>query len=658
MKRAKVHEVSSPISLFPFIGILLCTMGALLVILVAVSRSARDTAQEHLQAVQQAGARAQTENAAHLEEVTQYVANLTVAQNNGQTKLREEQARLSHLEDHIRRLREQYRSLQVAAVELKALEEEHYDDRSQAEREIAKLQRLINEMRQSNDSLKEDVAKGKHSYALVPYEGPNGTFRRPIYIECLKQDLVLQPEGVVITADDLRPPFGAGNALASALRAARDHLVRLHPGEGSSRDTEPYPLLLVRPEGLFMYDRARRAIEAGDFDFGFELVESDWDLKYPTADPKLAELEHSAVEQARVRQQVLAAAAPRAYRNPTLAAVDDFENEDTLSGTPAPGNNMYVLRRREPRGGTGLGSLGGDNGPYAGGGGGGGDDGHGDEFGARDGRGGVNSESSADGGRGSAGGSSGGESGGSPQAGVSANGGSPGGPASSGSSVPGNGGHAAGSPRSGVAGTGSSLGGSDGSALGGTLGSSFGSEPPDNDRSVAPRRSDHAADVQKSQPGMYQDPGNSKRAADIRPDEIADRDRSDPAATRGKDWALRHKPGRAVPVRRTIRVVVRNDQLAILPDDALTRTDTPRGKVVTFKGDTVESLDEFVSEVRGLIDDWGIAGENLYWRPVLVLSVGPDGQNRAADLARLLKNSGLELSTDEVARQTTQGNTQ
>ncbi len=41
MSRARVHEVSSPISLFPFIGILLCTMGALLVVLVAVSRSAR-----------------------------------------------------------------------------------------------------------------------------------------------------------------------------------------------------------------------------------------------------------------------------------------------------------------------------------------------------------------------------------------------------------------------------------------------------------------------------------------------------------------------------------------------------------------------------------------------------------------------------------------
>ncbi len=49
MSRARVHEVSSPISLFPFIGILLCTMGALLVILVAVSRSAKNTAEREVQ---------------------------------------------------------------------------------------------------------------------------------------------------------------------------------------------------------------------------------------------------------------------------------------------------------------------------------------------------------------------------------------------------------------------------------------------------------------------------------------------------------------------------------------------------------------------------------------------------------------------------------
>ena len=74
-----------------------------------------------------------------------------------------------------------------------------------------------------------------------------------------------------------------------------------------------------------------------------------------------------------------------------------------------------------------------------------------------------------------------------------------------------------------------------------------------------------------------------------------------------------------------------------------------------MRGDTVESVDTCVKEVRDHIDGWGIAGNNLYWRPVVVLSVGPDGQQRASDLARLLKNSGLELRSDETAKHLPQG---
>jgi hypothetical protein len=119
------------------------------------------------------------------------------------------------------------------------------------------------------------------------------------------------------------------------------------------------------------------------------------------------------------------------------------------------------------------------------------------------------------------------------------------------------------------------------------------------------------------------------------------------AETRGKDWALKGKPPRATGVRRTIRVVVSNDQLRILPEGA-----TPTsagGRVIPIQGDTVQSLDVFVKEVHEDIDSWGMAGTNLYWRPVIVLSVAPQGERRANDLERLLRNSGLELKTDEVA---------
>jgi TolA-binding protein len=135
MSRARVHEVSSPISLFPFIGILLCTMGALLVILVAVSRSAKNTAVREVRSRTHSNAAVASEGThKKIEEVNTYVSSLNAVKVTATTRLTEEQLRLSQVEDHIRRLHERIQALQSAAVELKGLEQEHYDDHQQAQR--------------------------------------------------------------------------------------------------------------------------------------------------------------------------------------------------------------------------------------------------------------------------------------------------------------------------------------------------------------------------------------------------------------------------------------------------------------------------------------------------------------------------------------------
>src|SRR3954466_9456961 len=212
MSRARVHEVSSPISLFPFIGILLCTMGALLVILVAVSRSAKNTAVREVQSQKHSDVKAATEGTnKKIAEVQTYIGSLSDLRGKAETRLHDEQTRLSNMEDHIRRLHERIEALQSAAVELKSLEQEHYDDHQQAAREIERLHKLIADSKKAVAALQETGDKKSRSYAVVPYEGPNGTYRRPIYIECVKGELVLQPEGVRLTADDLRPPVRPGN---------------------------------------------------------------------------------------------------------------------------------------------------------------------------------------------------------------------------------------------------------------------------------------------------------------------------------------------------------------------------------------------------------------------------------------------------------------
>jgi hypothetical protein len=127
------------------------------------------------------------------------------------------------------------------------------------------------------------------------------------------------------------------------------------------------------------------------------------------------------------------------------------------------------------------------------------------------------------------------------------------------------------------------------------------------------------------------------------------------ALTRGQDWALRGKNARAVPIRRTIRVLVREDHLAILSEEVTRERHTPVGKAIPLKGDTVASVDEFVKAVQDHVDGWGTGGDGMYWRPVLQLQIAPDGARRAQDLIRLLNNSGFELHTPATAITTQRG---
>src|SRR5262249_48901318 len=142
-------------------------------------------------------------------------------------------------------------------------------------------------------------------YAVVPFEGMYRTNRRPIYIECREDEIILQPEGIVFTRADFlgSGPWNTSNPLASALRAAQDYW-RGAPREAPSIPNDPYPLLLVRPDGIRAYQIAFAALNSWISDFGYELIGQDWKIDYPTRPmPELAEAETRAVEGARQHLQ-------------------------------------------------------------------------------------------------------------------------------------------------------------------------------------------------------------------------------------------------------------------------------------------------------------------------------------------------------------------
>jgi len=620
MSRRKPNDNSASVSMFPFLAVLLCTMGALLVVLVAVSRSARVAALNAAQAHHQVPAEEDPAVREKLAQIQQYSAKLAQLRKEAEAKLREDQLRLSQMESHMRRLQDELQKLVHASMELDAMESEHFDDRKQAERERERLRQLIAERQTAIDDLKNGAATRKRKYSLVPYDGPNGTTRRPIIVECCKEGIVLQPEGTIIRRQDLQPPLGSGNALACALRAARDHYVQQHPQEGQTRDTEPYPMLVIRPEGTELFGLARRAIEAADFDFGYEPVESHWELDYGVPDPVLAKAEQQALEQARARQEMLAAAAPRAYRDPELGASGRFEYD--AGPNEALGANIVRGGGTNSRPTIVVPTARGSN-----------QSGQGSEMGGSDATG--SEAGGADGARYVGGGQSGGGSGG----GASDNGTSAIAGADSqlqGADNEGDPNGAGGSPEPAPSGARPGQSAMAGAASGGS---------PDSESSG---QANGVSSVSASQVGA----GSAGSPNDIDINQPQD---SDPNQRVAPNWSKPRKNVRAVAVRRPIRVFVREDQIGLVSDESRGARADLAGKTIQFHGDTIESIEEFVKAVEDHVDTWGIAGDNLYWRPVLEIQVGPGGQRRADDLARLLKNSDVEIQLPETATNLPQG---
>ncbi|MCI0335228.1 MAG: hypothetical protein L0228_18620 [Planctomycetes bacterium] len=632
MSRRKPPDNSASVSLFPFLAVLLCTMGALLVVLVAVSRSARNAALQRAQARQQAVAAEENPDArAELDKLEQYTKRLKQVRGEAEKRLREDQLRLSQLENHMRSLQDELQKLVLAGEELDALDQEHYDDRKQAERERNRLHQLIAEKQTAIEQLKNSAAPRKRAYALVPYEGPNGTLRRPIYVECCKEGLVLQPEGVVIRREDLRPPLGSGNALASALRAARDHYIQTHPDEGTDRDTEPYPMLLIRPEGADLFGLARRAIEAADFDFGFEPVESHWELNYGVPDPVLANVEQQALDQARARQELLAAAAPRAYRNPELGSSGRFEYDDEAD------DELGLNFGRGLGGGSGGGGTSSGQSIFVPSASGTGPSDSATSVGSAS-RGVPAPDNSVSGGN---------------RYGTSAGNGGAGG---SGDRGTGNGDAGAESADASQPG-GTSHGDADNSG-GGTQMQAAGPRQGQSNAADSSAGGTPSSSMPEEGAGFSTTSGAQASVAmggspnDVH---VHHQRESDSSKSAGVNWKAPRANVRAVAVRRTIRIVVRGDHIGILSDESRSARSGPVGKTIPFKRDTVESMDEFVEAVENQVEAWGIAGDNLYWKPVLEIQVGPDGGRRAEDMARLLKNSDIEVKLPATANNPAQG---
>ena len=322
MSRSKRRGDNTAPALFPFLAVLLCTIGALVLILVITVANSHASARKEAE-----------ESIADIEDTTEMmeVVSVELEAQREDLKSRVERRRreLADIENHISRLTTSLDELTSKIQRIHADTSQTNADHSRKVNEVAALQKEIDKKKRELIDEIEKQKKRKPAFAVIPYGGSNGTTRRPVYLECTKEGVVVQPEGLLISLNDLRPPFGPGNPLDAALRVLRQTYQQKDTTFGITQP--PYPLLIVRPDGIQTYALAREAMSGWDDQFGYELVDNEMELKFPLSPAGLKEQLISTVDLAKRRQQALIAAMPR--RVVAQDGNDDWGDIDASNST-------------------------------------------------------------------------------------------------------------------------------------------------------------------------------------------------------------------------------------------------------------------------------------------------------------------------------------
>lgn len=188
-----------------------------------------------------------------------------------------EQARkVAEAEAESWRRREMLVKQQLATLDVKARKTTREVDAYAAQRDVLARER---------DALKAAIAAapGEGSYAILPYQGENGTWRRPIVIECTGGKVSILPNGPTFTLLELS---GLANPRSSpvVVAIARELLKVKTSASPDGSEVVPYFVFLVRPDGVRSYYEVRARLEPLGIAFGYELVEADMKVHIPDFD--------------------------------------------------------------------------------------------------------------------------------------------------------------------------------------------------------------------------------------------------------------------------------------------------------------------------------------------------------------------------------------
>ena len=326
------RRVGNSVSLFPFLAVLVCAMGALIFLLLVVTRQIR--AEARAVAIQEADA--ETSGAAPaapkplppspppdsavdpaplvLDDVDAVevdwrgmLDSLTARHRDGTRDLDSARSEVELAETRLR----------VAEGELARLRQDDSDSRARRAELDTKLTRLrvrANELntqaKQQQQAIRErraQIEAAESQFAFLPFDSATGTRRRPIFIECHPNRIEFSSEKIDLTAANLAGFTRRANPLLAGVRALVEYWSERDAAGAAAEDTDPqsrrpYVLMVVRPGGIHAYYLARKLLSRLEAPIGYELVPETMPLAWPARDRVAAAVCRAAIDQAVARR--------------------------------------------------------------------------------------------------------------------------------------------------------------------------------------------------------------------------------------------------------------------------------------------------------------------------------------------------------------------
>ena len=296
MRKRKKLEVST----FPFLAVLLCTMGALILLLLVMDKKAKKAALEkayeaawvqskNLQAKTDADKQnLESEKNAWIKLKSEQHEELLKKESTLEKEIALLKIELSNLDKNYEKSKSETSSDDLLKKEIaltnekskvhilakkleleKANADKNFKETKDLTEKIASMEQILKEMKSSID-------KDKFAFSIVPYFGKNGLNRKPLYIECNESGILFFPDKTLIPSSD--ESDNLKNEILNRTSLLREYLQQtLGPKEST-----PYLMLLVRPGGITNYWKLQSIIKPMDIDFGYELVDKIWVLDIPT----------------------------------------------------------------------------------------------------------------------------------------------------------------------------------------------------------------------------------------------------------------------------------------------------------------------------------------------------------------------------------------